>query len=270
MFRGGNFERYLGGVCRSDDNMASWEKTTDGMPPNCVTTHIILDPESPPGNRTLYVAGFGKGVYKSTDDGRTWGLKNNGISGNPNAWRLTLTPEGRLYLLVARGLESGRVIDGAMYVSTDGAESWRKSPMPPGANAPNDLIPDPENPRRMYLSCWPVTVDGVERYGGLWATNDGGESWANIFDESGHVYASAVDPEDPSVLYINTFDSAAYRSDDGGESWERLRGYNFKWGHRPVVDIHNEGMLYLTTFGGSVRHGPAKGVPDAFEDIYPF
>lgn len=34
-----------------------------------------------------------------------------------------------------------------------------------------------------------------------------------------------------------------------------------------VPDIHNSGMLYITTFGGSVFHGPVNGVPGAFEDI---
>jgi len=40
----------------------------------------------------------------------------------------------------------------------------------------------------------------------------------------------------PRFFFINTFDSGAYRSDDGGKNWERLEGYNFKWGHRPIVD----------------------------------
>ena len=52
-----------------------------------------------------------------------------------------------------------------------------------------------------------------------------------------------------------------------GETWKRLRGYNFKWGHRPVVDPRDHNMLFLTTFGGSVFHGPADGVPGALEDI---
>jgi len=76
-----------------------------------------------------------------------------------------------------------------------------------------------------------------------------------------------VDPENPSTVYINTFNSAAFRSDDRGENWYLLEGYNFKWGHRPVPDPHHPGMLFLTTFGGSVFYGPAGGVPEAFEDI---
>jgi Bacterial Ig domain len=36
-----------------------------------------------------------------------------------------------------------------------------------------------------------------------------------------------------------------------------------------VPDPINKGMLYLTTFGSSVWHGPATGVPGAFEDVSP-
>ena len=45
-----------------------------GMPP-AAPTDIVLDPASPEGHRALYVTAFGRGVYKSVDDGRTWTLK---------------------------------------------------------------------------------------------------------------------------------------------------------------------------------------------------
>jgi hypothetical protein len=61
-----------------------------------------------------------------------------------------------------------------------------------------------------------------------------------------------------------------FRSSDRGETWQRLRGYNFKWGYRPVFDPHHPGMIYLTTFGGSVFYGPAKGDSAAVEDIENF
>ncbi len=270
MFRAGNFERYVGGVCRTDEGLKRWQKSNSGMPENTVATHILLDPKSPVGNRTLYVAGFAKGVFKSTDDGRTWKLKNNGLAGNLNAWQLVLLPDGTLYLLVARGLEKGQEVDGALYQSTDGAEHWQRQALPAGVNAPNDLAFDAKNPQRLYLACWPRTVEGVERSGGLYVTEDGGKGWQNIFDASAHVYGVTLDPQHPSTLFINTFDSAAYRSDDGGKRWQRLEGYNFKWGHRVILDPHHQGMIYLTTFGSSVWYGPGGGEPGAFEDIYPF
>jgi len=270
MFRGGHFDRFQGGVCRSDDGLKTWQKSNSGMAENSVSTHIVLDPSSPVGHRTLYVAGFGKGVFKSGDDGRTWKLKNEGLSSNLNAWRLVLTPDNSLYLLVARGLENGKEVDGALYKSKDGAEHWQKLTLPVEANAPNDLVFDPTNARRMYLACWPRTIKGEERFGGLYMTDNAGESWRSIFDQAPHVYGIAIDPDHPATLFINTFDSGAYRSDDNGKNWQRLKGYNFKWGHRPIIDPHHKSMLYLTTFGSSVWYGPANGVSRAFEDIHPF
>ncbi len=269
MFARGDFDKYVGGVCRSEDGLVSWQKSNQGMPENSVPTSIVLDPKSPAGNRTLYVAAVGKGVFKSVDDGKTWELKNNGITGNLNAWELTLTPDGLLYLVVVRGLKNGKEVDGSLYLSRDGAESWERLPLPEGVNAPNSLAFDPKNPKTMYLACWPRTMEGKENYGGVYMTEDGGVSWKNIFDKSAHAYAVAVDPKDTSVLYLVTFNGSAYRSGDRGCTWERLKGYNFKWGHRPVIDPWNRDMLYITTFGSSVWYGPAKGSKVEFEDIYP-
>ncbi len=271
MFRGGYFDRYVGGVAVSDDGCRTWKQSNAGMPENTVCTDILLDPESKAESRVLYVCGFGKGVFKSVDGGANWTLMNNGLGANLNAWRITRLPDGALFLLVARGLEGRQSVDGVLYKSVDGAQSWQTVALPTGYNAPNDLVYDPSNPARMYLSCWPWTDStGVERCGGLLRTSDSGSSWEQAFVEDAHVYASAVDPDNPATVIINTFDSAAFRSDNGGDTWSRLPGYSFKWGHRPVFDPHHKGMLYLTTFGGSVYYGPATGVPGATEDIVNF
>ena len=269
MFRG-DFERFRGGVCRSEDSCRTWERTSTGMPDNTVSTHIVLDPRSSRNSRILYVAGFGKGVFKSTNGGQSWTPASRGLNTNRNAWRLVLLPDGTLYLLVARGLRDGKVIDGALYRSSDGAGSWETVPLPPGVNAPNEMVFDPANPDRMYLACWPYPVDGIERHGGIYVTENRGRNWRGIFNENAHVYGVALDPSHPGRLFINTFDSGAYRSDNGGQSWRRLQGYNFKWGHHPILDPRNPNMLFLTTFGSSVWLGPVDGVPGAFEDVYPW
>lgn len=269
MFRSGQFYKHQGGVSKTDDGLKHWLKSNQGMPENCVTTHIVLDPASPAGMRTLYAVVFDQGVYKSTDDGATWVLKNEGISGNFNAWRIALLPDGTLFLLVARGLRKGEEVDGAVYKSVDGGDHWQKVGLPEGVNAPNDIVHDPQNPQRMYLACWPRTVGGEERCGGVYLTEDGGKTWESTFDPSSHVYGIAIDLDHPSTLFINTFDNAAYRTDDGGKRWKRLKGYNFKWGHSPFIDPYHKDRIYLTTFGSSVWRGPAVGDEDAFEDISP-
>jgi photosystem II stability/assembly factor-like uncharacterized protein len=282
MYRSGNLTngRQQGGVAVSGDGGRWWELLSTGVMkedgthhrgvrPGAVCTHIVLDPESPVDARILYVCDYGYGIWKSIDGGETWELRNEGISDeNLYCWRITRLPSGRLILLVARGgIEGQEMIPGAVYFSDDGAEHWNQLRLPERVTAPNDLVYDLSNPDRLYLSCWPLFKDGEEVGGGLYRSEDGGGSWQQVFEEDFHVYAAAVDPRKTDTVYINTFNSAAFRSPDRGETWHRLEGYNFKWGHRPIPDIHHEGLLYLTTFGGSVFHGPAEGVPGAFEDI---
>ncbi len=269
MFRRPGFvDRFQGGVAISDDGGRTWRTGVEGIPENTDCSYILLDPSSPPDARVLYVCGTGRGVFKSVDSGRTWKTANNGLGANLYSWEITRLPDGTLHLIVMRALDdNGRTIPGELYVSRDGAENWEKVSLPADISGPNSLTFDPSDPRRLYLSCWPLPVNRVERGGGLLLSEDGGVSWRRVFREDAHVYASAVDPANPSVVVINTFDSAAFRSEDRGASWKRLGGYNFKWGQRPIFDPVNPGMLYLTTFGGSVYHGPSTGVPGAFEDI---
>ena len=76
-----------------------------------------------------------------------------------------------------------------------------------------------------------------------------------------------MDPRNPAILYACGFTSSAWRSSDRGETWKRIQGYNFKWGHRVIPDPRDTQKIYITTFGGSVWHGPALGDPAAVEDI---
>ena len=270
MWRNRNPDTYEGGVAFSTDGGRHWNVSNSGMPQTAVT-HILLDPTSPVGMRTLYACGFGRGVYKSTDNGKTWTLKNNGIEKKqPLAWRLTQATDGTLYLVVARRSERGRigdVDDGALYKSSNGGERWEKMTLPPGTNGPTSLVLDPSMKGRMYLTAWGVARLDGDTGGGVFLSTDGGKTWKSIFNASQHVYDLTVDPKNPNLAYVCGFDAAAYRSSDGGATWVRIRGYNFKWGHRVVLDPLDEKSIYITTFGGSVWHGPAMGDSAAKEDI---
>jgi photosystem II stability/assembly factor-like uncharacterized protein len=119
----------------------------------------------------------------------------------------------------------------------------------------------------MYLTAWGIAAQSGDTGGGVFISKDGGKSWQHIFSKSQHVYDLTIDPRNPRVLDICGFDSAAYRSADGGQTWARIKGYNFKWGHRVIIDEADTGKIYITTFGGSVWHGPATGDKSATEDI---
>ncbi|MBN2290267.1 MAG: hypothetical protein JXQ83_13115, partial [Candidatus Glassbacteria bacterium] len=266
MFRNGGLSLSSeGGIALSEDGCRTWKKKNLGMPANAVCNFVLLDPDSPVDSRTLYACAFQKGVYKSTDGGGHWTLANNGLGSNLNCWRMARLPDGTLYLLVFRNRLGSEEFDGFLYRSSDQAASWEVVPLPDGYNSPGDLIYDPEDPRRMYLCCWPWRFEyDHDIRGGLLLTEDGGSTWRQVFDEASHAYAAAFDSFNPSTMYLCTFDSAIWRSDDRGESWQRISGFNFKWAYRPCPDPYRPGMLYVTTFGGGTYYGPSTvtGGPD--------
>jgi photosystem II stability/assembly factor-like uncharacterized protein len=272
MWRRRSPETFRGGVAVSSDGGQTWKPSNRGMI-DAPATHLLLDPSSPPGRRTLYACSFGRGVYKSTDNGRRWTLKNQGIrQAQPFAWRMARAADGTLYVVLARRSEGGEIGgegDGALYRSTDGAERWTPVSLPPGVNGPNGLAVDPSDGQRLYLAAWGVRGKLYDSGGGVFRSTDGGRTWEHVFDGSQHVYDVTLDPRDPRTLYACGFEGAAYRSADAGTTWTRLRGYNFKWGHRVIPDPSAADQVYITTFGGSVWRGPALGDEAAVEDIVP-
>jgi photosystem II stability/assembly factor-like uncharacterized protein len=262
MWRRTPVAQYKGGVCSSVDGGRTWKRSNGGMP-ETAPTHILLDPSSPVGRRTLWVAAMGRGVYKSTDDGVTWTLKNRGIVQNePLAWRLSRAGDGTLYVVIARRSEDGSIgtsDDGAIYKSTDGAESWVPVKLPEGVNGPNGLTVDPHDPNRLYLAAWTRAIGLHGSGGGIFLSVDGGKSWKNVLDRDQHVYDVTIDPRNSTTLYASGFESSAWRSTDRGEQWMRIPEFDFKWGQRVMPDPEDPGMIYISTFGGGVWHGSSSG-----------
>ena len=249
-----------GGMFHSLNSGRTWIHTIGGVPREWINSCycMVFDPEVKgkawsawaglhdiPRRKMFAEELFSKykGGVCNSSDGCTWKLKNNGIvEENPFAWRITILPDGTLFLLVSSSFREEKWVDGSVYKSSDGAESWHQVVLPEGVGGPNDLIYDPSEPECMYLCCWPKVVDGESCYGGLLVTYDSGHSWTWAFD------------------------AGVFRSDDRGKNWRRLKGCNFQWYYRPIPDPVHKGMLYLTTFGSSVWYGPASGVEEASED----
>jgi photosystem II stability/assembly factor-like uncharacterized protein len=269
------------GLFRSEGGGKSWTSSTDGVPRDWrnTTYWIVFDPAvkgrmwsvnsgthdlpRPKMWRRSGVAKYRGGVCISQDGGKTWTLKNNGITQKePFAWRIARDKQGTLYLLVSRRSEDGSIgteKDGAIYRSTDGAEHWTSVWMPEGVNAPNGLAIDPQDANRLYLATWARDKGDRGEGGGIFLSEDSGKTWKQILDRDRHIYDVTIDPREAKTLYATGFESSAWISSDRGEHWSRIPGFNFKWGHRVTPDPENPKAVYITTFGGGVWHGSVTG-----------
>jgi len=92
-------------------------------------------------------------------------------------------------------------------------------------NRPQGIAFDPHNPGRAYCGTFG---------GGLWKTDDSGQKWDQIGQDSlsnKNVTSVSVSPlvrggSGFNVLYVGTEPSKLYRSDDGGLTWERMINLN--------------------------------------------
>jgi len=264
---------YMGGVLVTEDAGKTWKSISNDIGEAAIT-HILIDPTSKKESRTLYICAFGKGVYKSTDGGKTWNQKNNGIEGNePFAWRIIRNDKSsELFLIVCRRSDDGSIgneFDGAVYRSADEAESWTKVKLPEGTNGPMCIYVDPDNPLRILLSAWGRVSQGKyspDTGGGIFISEDNGISWKQTLANDQHIHDVTYDSR-TKIYYACGFNGSAYRSEDGGQSWIRIKGYNFKWGKRVEPDPRDPEKIFVITFGGGVWYGPAKGDESALEDI---
>lgn len=273
MWRRVGFTGFTGGILMTDDGSKSW-KVISGDIGEAAMTHILIDPLSNKDSRILYACAFGKGVYKSLDGGKTWQQKNNGIEGKEIlAWSMVRREkDGVLFLLVNRRKDDGTIgteQDGAIYKSGDGAEHWSKISLPDEANSPTSLIVDPANASRILISTWGrMPKDQSSSYigGGIYITNDDCKTWKQVLGKDQFIHDLTYDPH-YKVYYACGFNSSAYRSDDQGETWKRIKGFNHKLGRRVDVDPRNPDMIFISTYGAGVWYGLAKGDAQAIEDI---
>ena len=272
MWRRVPVNKFTGGLLTTEDAGKSWSIQSNDIG-EAALTHIMVDYSSPTESRTLYACAFGRGVYKSADGGKSWKPKNKGLNGKePFAWRITDNSSGTLFLTVSRRSDDGSIgndLDGALYSSDDGAESWKKISLPDGTNGPTSVAADPAYPDRILLSAWGRPAKGEfsnDAGGGIFLSEDNGTSWKHVLDKDQHIHDITFDPRN-KTWYACGFNGSAYWSEDGGQTWHRIKGYNFKWGKRVDPDPRDPEKIFIITFGGGVFYGPARGDENATDDI---
>ncbi|MFZ3215787.1 MAG: hypothetical protein WA192_06985 [Candidatus Acidiferrales bacterium] len=238
---------YGDGVYKSQDGGATWRNV--GLRDSQQIGRILVDPHD--ANVVLVAAlghAFGpnaeRGVYRSTDGGATW-TKVLGKDENTGAIDLCFDP-GDARVVYAALWQARRPPwsvyaptsgpGSGLYKSTDGGVTWsalRGGGFPSeGLGRIGIAVAAGDGGKRVY-----AVVDARE--GGVYRSDDGGQNWrrvsadARVWQRGWYFGAITADPKDANVVYVA--DTALYRSTDGGEHFEALKGapggddYHYLW-----------------------------------------
>ena len=254
---------------------------------------------------------FGQIIQRSSDGGKTWETPGGGPEKSPQGWPMgesnkfvyDTSPGGanltthqwydgtqhpwefkRVWHLEPSLSDPNTVYagveDAALFVSKDGAASWKElsglrghgtgPQWQPGAGGMclHTVILDPKDPNRIYIA---ISAAGAFR------SDDAGKTWKPINRglrsnfmpdqdaEVGHcVHHIAMSPQRPGVLFMQKHWDVM-RSDDAGDNWREVSG-NLPTDFGFVIDVHahEPETVYVVPIKSDSEHYPLDGKLQVF------
>jgi photosystem II stability/assembly factor-like uncharacterized protein len=228
-----------GGVWKTTNAGTTWTPVFDDQPVYSIGS-VAVDPGNPSrvwvgtgenvGGRHV---GFGDGIYRSDDGGKSW--QNMGLAESEHISTIVVHPEDPDTVWVAvQGPLWSPGGERGLYMTTDGGETWEKTLGGGEWTGVTDVVIDPRNPDVLYAATWQhhrtvAAYMGGGPESGLHRSEDGGRSWTRL--EKGLPEGNmgkiglAISPQDPDVVYaaieLDRRTGGVWRSADRGASWEK-------------------------------------------------
>ncbi|MBP7505291.1 MAG: hypothetical protein KA780_07575 [Prolixibacteraceae bacterium] len=229
-----------GNVWKTDNNGTTWKPVFD----NYGAYSIGVVKTDPNNFNTVWVGtgennhqralGYGDGVYKSVDGGKSF--KNMGLKESRQIGGIVIDPRNSDIVFVAcEGSAWGPGGERGLYRSADGGIIWEKVLDISENTGVNNVVLDPSNPDIMYATSEQRRRHYFTKIGGgpesaVYKSTDAGKSWRKIMKGLPSVDIGGmgidVSPVDPSVVYLIVEaaegKSGFFRSTDKGESWDKM------------------------------------------------
>jgi photosystem II stability/assembly factor-like uncharacterized protein len=265
---GRNSSSWGDGVYKSTDGGSTW--TNMGLRDSQDISRVVVDPADA---NTAYVAALGhlwgankeRGVFKTTDGGKTW-TPSLQIDENTGAIDLLMDPSDHNTLYAAMyfrrrtpySFTSGGAT-GGIFKTTDAGRTWKKlsAGLPPSTGRIG-LDVYRKNPNVLYaivesdVGGGSPIFESKSKAGGVFRSDDKGETWKRVNElapRSFYFSQIRVDPNDDARIYVLAF--GLHISDDGGKTF---RSDAAKLVHPDLhamwIDPANPDHILLGTDGG--------------------
>ncbi|HEX2642367.1 MAG TPA: hypothetical protein VHU81_05215, partial [Thermoanaerobaculia bacterium] len=274
------------GLIATLDLGATWGYAESDL--TATVADVALDPVHPD---TVYLITAGHedggetGILKSTDNGATWQIRNDGLDSGlflvqENA-RLAIDPDNPSIVYAAFYTESGPR-EFSLFRSADGATTWQPAPAGyPVATGPNGVVyaggfrsadhgqtwqpisqpPVWETPALDYtLTPAGMLLAGTDRLG-VFRSPDQGQHWQEARKglHATAVTSFVIDPERPRVIYAGASEAGVYKTQSGGAQWRLAENglpaevHYTSPRHQLAISLEDPASLYL--YWSSVRGG---------------
>src|SRR6266487_2829350 len=229
--------------------------------------------------------GFGDGVYKSTDAGRTW--THLGLAETQHIGKIAVDPRNPDVVFVAAiGHLYAANPERGVFRSRDGGRTWQKVLYKDENVGAVEVVIDPTDSRVVYAGLWNTRRPPWFTYaptngpgGGIYKSTDGGSTWQQL--TAGLPPAGigrtgiAVAPSNPRRVYAVVDclvpdptapppapqapdrpsppppgQGGVFRSDAAGATWQRVSADQALWGRgwyfeKVTVDPQNPDIVYV-------------------------